>query len=161
MRKLHNKNSGFSLIELIITLLIGSILLAWGIPNYRDFKIRKQITDVANQTVYSMSLARAEAVRYGTDVTVVPAVGGWQNGWTITSIGVDGNADQVLAIQDPIDDNVAFSQAGPLVGTITFNSIGGLTGNDPGRFEIKNSSVTGFDRAVVIGLNGTSKVVDI
>ncbi len=161
MRKLHVKNRGFSLIELIITLLIGSILLAWGIPNYRDFKIRKHVTDVANQTVYSLSFARAEAVRYGTNVTVAPNAGGWQSGWTITAIGVDGNPDRVLAVQDPIDSIVTFSQTGPLSGTVTFNRIGGLTGSNAGRFDITNSEATGVNKSVLISLNGTSKVVKL
>ncbi|MCB1583886.1 MAG: GspH/FimT family pseudopilin [Xanthomonadales bacterium] len=161
MHSLYKKNSGFTLIELITTLLIGALLLVWGVPNYRDFKIRKHITDVANQTVYSLSFARAEAVRYGTNVTVSPNVGGWQNGWTTTAIGVDGNPDRVLAVQEPIDDTVVFSQTGTLNGTITFNRIGGLIGGNAGRFDITNSNATGVNKSVLISLNGTSKVVKL
>lgn len=145
----------------MVTLLIGSIILAWGVPNYRDFKLRKQVSDTANDIVYSMTEARAEAVRYGTNVVVSPAGGDWQNGWTITSIGVDGNADVVLAIHGPIDDNLTFSQEGPLNGDLVFNRIGGLTGASPGRFEIKSSEVSGVDKAITISLTGSSKVVNI
>lgn len=144
-----------------MALFIGSLLLAWGIPNYRDFKIRKHVTDVANQTVYSLSFARAEAVRYGTNVTVSPNDGSWQNGWTTTAIGVDGNPDRVLAVQEPIDDIVVFSQEGPLNGTLTFNRIGGLTGGNSGRFDITSTEASGVDRMVTISLNGTSKVVQL
>lgn len=160
MKKLNNNVAGFSLVELLIALTVGALLLAWGIPNYRDFKLRKQISDTANEVVYSMTQARAEAVRYGTDVRV-SATGSWQNGWTTTSIGVDGNPDVVIAVQGPIDDNLTFTQVGPLSGDLVFNRIGGLTGGDAGRFEITNSTVTGFDRAVTVSLSGSSKVVDI
>jgi len=149
------------MVELVVTLLIGSILLAWGIPNYRDFKIRKQIVDVANEVVYSMTLARAEAVRYGTDVRVRPVGGDWQNGWTITSIGVDGNANVLLAQEAAVDDNLTFEQVGPLAGDLVFTPFGGLDGPVAGRFEIKNDSVTGFDRAVNISLTGSSRVVEL
>ncbi|MCW8869170.1 MAG: GspH/FimT family pseudopilin, partial [Proteobacteria bacterium] len=71
------KVRGFTLIELIITLLIGSLLLAWGVPNYRDFKLRREVVDHTNDFVYSLSLARSEAIRYGTDVRVEPVGGDW------------------------------------------------------------------------------------
>ncbi len=166
VQKLQNKNltprsQGFTLTELIVTLLIGSLLLAWGVPNYRDFKLRKQISDTANEVVYSLTQARAEAVRYGTNVVVSPAGGGWQNGWTTTSIGVDGNADVVLAIQGPLDTNITITQEGPLNGDLVFNRIGGLNGISPGRFEIKSPDVSGIDKAITISLTGSSKVVKI
>ena len=160
MQKIQNRIQGFTLVELLITLTVGALLLAWGIPNYRDFKLRKQISDTANEVVYSMTQARAEAIRYGTDVRVSPS-GTWQNGWTTTSIGVDGNPDVVIAVQDPIDPNITFTQTGPLNGDLVFNRIGGLTGANAGRFEITHSTITGVDRAVTISLAGSSKVVEI
>ncbi len=153
--------AGFTLVELIITLLIGSILLAWGVPGYRDFKLRNQISDAANEMVYSLTQARSEAVRYGTNVRVTPAGGDWQDGWTLTSIGVDGNPDVVLAVQPAISSNLELTQVGPLNGDLVFNRIGGLNGASAGRFEIKSPGSTGFDRAVIISLTGSSKVVGI
>lgn len=161
MHKETKKISGFSLVELLIGLFIGSLLLAWGIPNYRDFKIRKQVTDIANQTVYSLSFARAEAVRYGTNVTVSPNNGTWQDGWTTTAIGVDGNPDRVLAEQGPIDNDVVFTQTGSLSGDLIFNRIGGLEGGSAGRFEIASTEVSGVDRSVIISLNGTTRVIEL
>ena len=166
MYKLQNlkskpQTSGFTIIELMVTLLIGSLLLAWGVPNYRDFKMRKQISDTANEIVYGLTQARAEAVRYGTDVRVSPTGGDWQNGWTTTSIGVDGNADVVLAIQGPLNGNITITQVGPLNGDLVFNRIGGLNGISPGRFEIKSPDVSGIDKAITVSLTGSSKVVKI
>lgn len=160
MRKLQKKNSGFTLVELIITLLIGSILLAWGVPNYRDLKARRMVTDISNEIVYSFTQARAEAVRYGNDVRVIPNGGSWQNGWRTVSIGVDGNPNVLLAQQGPIDPVVTIQQTGALAGNVTFNSIGGLDGGNAGRFELQHTHNTSATKAITINLSGSARVVN-
>ncbi len=147
--------------ELIVTLLIGSILLAWGVPNYRDLKARRQVTDISNEIVYSFTQARAEAVRYGTDVRVIPNGGNWQNGWRTVSIGVDGNPNVLLAQQAAIDPIVDLQQTGALAGTVTFNSIGGLVGGNAGRFELKHNYTTSAQKAVTISLSGSARVANL
>ena len=154
---LKKQHKGFTLVELIITLFIGSLLLAWGVPEYRELKARRMVTDLTNDIVTSFTQARAEAVRYGNNVEVSPN-GTWQNGWTITSIGVDGNADVVLAIQDPIDPIVQISQTGSLVGNVVFNRIGGLEGGATGEFTLKHTANPNHEKKVAIGLSGAARV---
>jgi type IV fimbrial biogenesis protein FimT len=156
VRNIKSKNKGFTLVELIITLLIGSLLLAWGVPEYRELKARRMVTDITNDIVTSFTQARAEAVRYGNNVEVSPN-GTWQDGWTITSIGVDGNDDEILAVQDPIDTVVEIAQTGALNGNVVFNSIGGLEGGLVGEFTLKHT-VSEISRSVVIGLSGSARV---
>lgn len=154
---LNKKHTGFTLVELIITLLIGSLLLAWGVPEYRELKARRMVTDISNDIVTSFTQARAEAIRYGNNVRVSPN-GTWQNGWTTTSIGVDGNPDEVLAIQDPIDPVVEITQTGPLAGNVVFNRIGGLEGGAEAEITLKHTANTNHSRRVVIGLSGSARV---
>jgi type IV fimbrial biogenesis protein FimT len=154
---LKKQQRGFTLVELIITLFIGSLLLAWGVPEYRELKARRMVTDLTNDIVTSFTQARAEAVRYGNNVEVAPN-GTWQNGWTITSIGVDGNADVVLAIQDPIDPMVQISQTGALAGNVVFNRIGGLEGGVTGEFTLKHTTNPSHEKKVAIGLSGSARV---
>lgn len=157
----NNKVSGFTLIELIITLLIGSLLLAWGVPNYRDLKVRRLVTDNANEMVYSLSLARAEAIRYGNVVTVTPISGNdWNSGWVITAVGIDGNPDIQIYQQDPIDDQLVITQNAPLVGAVQFNNIGELVGGNAGSFTLSHTVATGEQRQIAINLAGMSKVLN-
>ena len=55
MRRVRNhlkkQQRGFTLVELIITLFIGSLLLAWGVPEYRELKARRMVTDLTNDIV--------------------------------------------------------------------------------------------------------------
>ena len=154
-----HKAKGFTLVELIITLLIGSLLLAWGVPNYRDLKVRRQLTDTANEIVYSLSLARAEAVRYGATVTVEPTGGDWNDGWLISAPGIDGNPDIQIYQQDALNDQMTINQLGPLVGDIQFNSLGALNNVSEGLFQL-SSTTSSESRNIRIRLTGLARVVN-
>ncbi len=154
------KVKGFTLIELIVTLLIGSILLAWGVPNYRDFKLRREVVDNSNDFVYSMSLARAEAVRYGTDVKVEPVGGDWQQGWTLTAVGVGGNGNTIIQEHDPVSDIDLVLTTDPGNG-ITFNRLGGLEGSAPAEFSLKHHYDATKARNIRITMSGSARVENL
>lgn len=158
MRKLQNKITGFTLVELIITLLIGSLLLAWGVPNYRDLKVRRQVTDTANEMSYSLSLARAEAIRYGRTVTVAPVDGGWNSGWSIFTTGIEGGDDIQIYAQDSINNQLDIAQNGELQGNLQFNNVGELVGIDEGLFSLTHTS-SGEKRNINVKLSGSVRVV--
>lgn len=152
------KVRGFTLIELIITLLIGSILLAWGVPNYRDFKLRRMITDNANNLTYSLNLARAEAVRYGTDVEVEPNNSNWRLGWTITAKGVGGAPDTIIAQESRMDTQMRLVLKNG--NKIVFNRIGGLKANEPAEFVLRHKDMPNDKKDVFVTMSGNIKVVN-
>ncbi len=159
MHKLHKRNRGFSLIELVITLLIGSILLAWGIPNYRDFKVRKQIVDTTNEFVYSINFARAEAIRYGGVVRLRGrgASRDWSNG-TVTLEVLDGPNRRIAEVP-PFDNNIQITQAGDFTGDVDFNSLGALVNGNSTRFRIENTNVSHAFREIVILPSGSVRLI--
>lgn len=53
---------GFSLVELMITILIVAVLTAIAWPSFRDFLHRNQVSAQANQVLASLQYARNEAV---------------------------------------------------------------------------------------------------
>ena len=74
---------GFTMVELLIVLSILAILAAIAAPNMGTM-IRTQRVKTASFDVFSsLVYARSEAVKRNTSVTITPATGGWQNGWTI------------------------------------------------------------------------------
>ena len=147
------------MIELIITLLIGSILLAWGVPNYRDFKVRKQVTDYTNDLIYSITSARAEAIRYGQTVRFRAKGGGasksWNRGANTIKVIV-GSANEKLADLRAFDDSVTITQTGG-VADLNFNSIGSLPAGT--QFRIENTAVLNAFRIVQVLPSGTVRVV--
>lgn len=63
-------NSGFTLIELIVTLTIAAILLALAAPSMTSFIRRDRLVTQANELVADLSLARSEAIKRGFRVTI-------------------------------------------------------------------------------------------
>lgn len=69
MRRLRT-NSGFTLIELMITLVVAAVLLAWAVPSFQRFMDRTTLTSETNQWVGMINAARNEAITLGRRVTV-------------------------------------------------------------------------------------------
>ena len=82
-------SSGFSLLELMITIVIGAILAALALPSFRTYFIRSNITQTANGLLAAMNTGRAEAVKRNAyirvDPTICSGVANWSYGafvWT-------------------------------------------------------------------------------
>jgi prepilin-type N-terminal cleavage/methylation domain-containing protein len=62
--------TGFTLYELLVTLLIVGVVLTLGIPNLSDFTRNSRITSTANDLHASFLMARSEAARAKTNITI-------------------------------------------------------------------------------------------
>ena len=76
---------GFTLIEVMITLAVAMVLLILALPSFRETAIRNNVKEINNTLIYSLNLARTEAVRRGTQVRVRNPAGtaNWTGGWQI------------------------------------------------------------------------------
>lgn len=78
------RQRGFSLIELMVTLSIAVIMLGIGIPSFKNFTASQKVKAASQDLMSTLSLARSEAVKRNTDVTVAPDTAGvWTGGWTV------------------------------------------------------------------------------
>jgi type IV fimbrial biogenesis protein FimT len=120
-----NRNlSGFTLYELLITIVIIGIVLTFGIPNFGVFTQNSRITSTANDLHSSFYLGRSEAARSKSNITICASAnsmdaaatcgGTFDDGWIIF---VDLNGDiqragvneNVLRRHPPIDDAIDIS----------------------------------------------------
>jgi type IV fimbrial biogenesis protein FimT len=93
---------GFTLYELLITVLVIGAILTLGIPNLSEFTRNSRLTATANDLHSSFLLARSEAARAKTNITICASVnsmdaaancgGTFDDGWIIF---IDTNGDLV------------------------------------------------------------------
>lgn len=74
---------GFTIIEIMITMVILAILAAVAGPSLLDMLNASRVRSAASDLYESAILARSEAIKRSTSVDVVPAATGWQDGWTV------------------------------------------------------------------------------
>lgn len=94
-----NKNKGYSLIELLVTVAILGILIAVSLPNFQD-TIESNVTNSqAKMFITTLNLARSEAIKRGINVGICPSndgadcdAGSWSTGWVVF-VDVNGDAD--------------------------------------------------------------------
>jgi type IV fimbrial biogenesis protein FimT len=81
--------SGFTLIELIIVIAILSITFSLAVPTYKDIQLRQKINGQANQLFSIIYLARSEAIKRSSVVTICKSSdnqtcgGAWSDGWVM------------------------------------------------------------------------------
>ena len=83
--------SGFTLIELMVTIAIASILLMIATPSFVAFQRNSELTSLANSFIAAVNATRGEAMKVGRHAMAVPADGtNWSSGWTVF-VDNDGN----------------------------------------------------------------------
>ena len=98
--------NGFTLQEMIVTLVIASVLLVIAAPNLRVFLQKNHMAAQVNLLLADLHRARSEAIKRRTQVTVCRLDGsstapkcasgdgkGWEVGWVVFS---DGNDNSVI-----------------------------------------------------------------
>jgi type IV fimbrial biogenesis protein FimT len=136
MKKVH---TGFTLVELMITLAVGIIILAAGIPAFTSMMTSNQATATANEFIGALRLARSEAVKRGDGVTVCASTADhtacnddhWENGWLVFT---DPDNDRLYSVTDTLiriwqapEGGIVFNNA-PANG-IRFLASGALSGS--------------------------------
>ncbi len=72
-RAMKAKHAGFTLIELMFTVIVLAVLLGIGVPNFRDFIRNSRMASAANDLLADTNLARSEAVKRRVQVVLCKA----------------------------------------------------------------------------------------
>ncbi len=65
-----SRTGGFTLVELLVTLVIAGLLLALAVPSFNRLMASSRLTTQANNAVNLLSYARAEAIKRGINVQI-------------------------------------------------------------------------------------------
>jgi len=81
--RLAGREAGFNIIELMIVVFIVGVLAAIAAPNMGKMVRTQRIKTGAFDVFASLTLARSEAVKRNSVVTLTPVSGDWAKGWVI------------------------------------------------------------------------------
>ncbi|NII09167.1 GspH/FimT family pseudopilin [Oleiagrimonas sp. C23AA] len=147
---MRNEQRGFTLIELMVTVVVVAILASIALPNFRSFMRRNAVSGTANSVMADLQYARSQAIAQGgnqlTYVSICPSTDGstcvagavsYDAGWLVYTDPKpkDGYAadaqHQLLRVAQP-DSGVSIRAINGPGGVLTFNPRGELliTSND-------------------------------
>lgn len=124
----NTKNiSGFTLIELVVTIAVASILAVVAIPNFRTLLQNNRMTTHVNELLSDVNFARSEAIKRRSNVTICSSTtgtactgGNWRDGRII----MDASA-VILRVRGPFEtstDTLTTTGPDPLI----FDRSGGI-----------------------------------
>ena len=126
MNQARVKQSGFTLVELILTVLIISIVSAIALPSFNRLIADNKMSSNANEVIGAFNLARSEAAKQGTRIDVSSVSGGtnWATGfrvWRDANANAAFDAGEEIRVFEAIDSGLTLtgSNAG-----INFNAVG-------------------------------------
>jgi type IV fimbrial biogenesis protein FimT len=154
------RQHGFTMIELMITLVIAGILLAIGVPSYRAVLQNARSAAVASDLTTAINLARAESIRRGEPVTVCPSSnattcsGAWTAGW-ITRVPSSGD---VLRVWEAPTPGTVVTQTPSANTALNFGSLGELTSGDTVLVASVDGCTSDRARSLTLGASGRVSV---
>lgn len=122
----HSGARGFSLIELVITLVVLAIIAGLAAPSFRSLLVTQQVRNASFDLSSALLYARDEAVKRNTNVTIqatANAADAWHGGWQVTFVDASSTTRELVnqrAYNDIVITgdaaSVVFNQAGRIAG---------------------------------------------
>lgn len=89
------RTAGFTLYELLITIIVGSVILSFGVPSFQRIMHNSRSVTHTNDLITALNLARSEATRRGAAINLCASTDGatcsgsndWSSGWILRAPG--------------------------------------------------------------------------
>ncbi len=137
---MKSRSRGTTLMELMAALTVLGILVAIAVPSFRSVTANSRTAASTNDLVTALNLARSEALRRSSSVTVCASANlttcsgssNWATGW-IAYEDRNGNgtfetgSEPLLRVWDPVSNGITVTASGAsnsINNRVTFNTMG-------------------------------------
>ncbi|EEG07307.1 GspH/FimT family pseudopilin [Pseudogulbenkiania ferrooxidans] len=122
------RQRGFSLIEMLISIVLMAVVLAFAVPSFSTWLMNHQIRNAADTAMASLQLARAEAIRTNTAVQL-SFDSTTKKIWQIKRVDTGAVLQQKNFAEDA--PKVTITPTPSTVTTVTFNGLGRISDTTP------------------------------
>ena len=152
--------SGMTLIEIMITLVLITISIGLAVPNYQAMIERNRAKTQVNDFLLAINLARSEALKIGSDVSIQAVDGSDDSnefgpGWCVVA-GDPGDCDGTVLRSFAALTDESLLDSSENATSIQFDSLGSLSAGVVQKIDLCNSQIS--QRRVFISLNGRAKI---
>lgn len=165
MRIVRQPKLGFTLLELMVTVAVAAVLVTVATPNLSVWILNNRIVAQINEFSRDINLARSEAVKLGSPVTIcnsndqLSCAGNWTGGRIVFA---DTDNDGVRDAGEPlVVIHEALAGGNTLAGSnrITFDA-NGFSNGFAGAWTLCDDRGTAHARAVIISNNGQLRLAE-
>jgi prepilin-type N-terminal cleavage/methylation domain-containing protein len=110
MTRIHLHERGFSLIELMVTIVVFGLLIGFSVPSYQSYALSQKLRGTSENLVQTIQLQRSRAMATGQNVTLNFNTG-TPAGWTVMSASRSNHMD--------LPKGVSYASANPTSLTLT------------------------------------------
>ena len=151
---------GFTVIELMITIVVLGFLAALAVPSFSQMIARNNLSAASNDLVVALITARSEAVKRECRVSVSTA-STWDAGWTANVLSnIAGCTAHELVRHEVGNNNLAIATAGNIGTAVTYDPEGRAVGLAGANADFFTLTLDGQTRVVCLTLFGRPYVPD-
>ncbi|MEL7313172.1 MAG: GspH/FimT family pseudopilin [Pseudomonadota bacterium] len=165
----HNRTAGFTILELMITIAVLGVMASFAVPSFIETIRLNRIVTNNNELITAMTLARSEAIKRGTRVTVCRSAdaatcagaGAWEDGWIVfqdgTNFGTVDGGEEIIRTWEAAGNGVTMRATGSFTNWVSFVGSGETraTPTNNGSFQVCGSNADPLQgRTINIGLIG-------
>jgi type IV fimbrial biogenesis protein FimT len=135
----RKNQSGFSVFELLIAVAIGGMIMTFAVPSFSNSIANQRMVSATNEMVSALTLAKSEAIKRVSYVTVCASSNGvscagdstsWADGWLVfandgvATLGTLDGDDELIRVYPALHENLSVAPLGNVGEFVSFRPSG-------------------------------------